>query len=116
MEQRMSNSEAEELWRRIKAEMAAAAGSNSGSHSAAIRIKVPESLRPLWEALRSPDEDEIISAGGAAGDQGCYSTDYENCSRISLIKSERIYVKYRAFFPVIRKVLKMMFREIPPAD
>ena len=56
MEQRMSNSEAEELWRRIKAEMAAAAaaaGSNSGSHPAAIRIKVPESLRPLWEALRS---------------------------------------------------------------
>ena len=93
MEQRMSNSEAEELWRRIKAEMAAAAaaaGSNSGSHPAAIRIKVPESLRPLWEALRSPDEDEIISAGGAAGDQGCYSIDYENCSKISLDKSKSI--------------------------
>ena len=30
---------------------------------------MPESLRPLWEAMRSPDEDEDISAGGRAGDQ-----------------------------------------------
>ena len=30
---------------------------------------MPESVRPLWEATRSPDEDEDISAGGRAGDQ-----------------------------------------------
>ena len=26
-------------------------------------------MRPLWEALSSPEEGKIISAGGAAGDQ-----------------------------------------------
>ena len=30
---------------------------------------MPESVRPRWEATRSPDEDEDISAGGRAGDQ-----------------------------------------------
>ena len=52
-----SNSEAEELWRKITAEMTAAV--NSDASAVTLRIRVPEALRPLWEALRTPAEDEV---------------------------------------------------------
>ena len=52
-----SNSEAEELWRKITAEMTAAG--NSDAAAVTLRVRVPETLRPLWEALRTPAEDEV---------------------------------------------------------